>query len=266
MEPPPNRNESEAREWQIAFNATIDSINRTRRTLVVIMTIACLGFFHLFMWYGSWQKARIAGREGAISKLHSLWSTKRMHTESLAHDRSMAATWESEIAEIKKKLAAAEFKAPFIGFDVSTDDFAVALQIVGIATLLWLIFNQRRVNFCLRKLDELGGWGPPKALLELHFGLVGSHATKLMRGLGRLLPCVLPILSVAFFISDIWDISQILSDRNNALFFNSHEYILRAGVRLGSSVVFMSLILTLGIWSYREWVNTEEELLKFSES
>src|ERR1700739_2024131 len=73
-------------ELEIVHQAVFGSAQRVRRTLLVIITVACIGFFHLYMWYFSWQKARMVGREHAIEQLQSLQKEGKTYSASRALD------------------------------------------------------------------------------------------------------------------------------------------------------------------------------------
>lgn len=255
---------AEQKEWQIALGATVDGINRTRRTLVVIVALACLGLFHFYMWYGNWDMARLAGREAGIASLEHMNADGKFYTGTLQADRELIKDWRAEIEEITAARANSRLELPVVGVQVATVDLSIAIQIAGVASLLWLIFNQKRLNFCIRKLEHIEGWGIPKALIELHFGLVGAHSSGIMKVIGRLLPLGLPTVSLLFIASDIFDIVLISRNPQTALYFNGLEYRIRVWMRLTTGIMLATMVSILGFLSYREWRKTEDELLRFA--
>ena len=251
------------REWEIVFEATLDGVRRTRRTLIMIISLLCLGWFHLYIWYFSWEVARIAGREAGIDEIKRIHSENRIALQTKVEDVETIERWSREIEEISKRRESYELAASGIGLRISAVDFSIAIELAGVATLLWLIFNQRRVNSCLRRLSEISGWGAPLAILEFHFGLIGSHASGFMKSLGRLLPLGLPLLSLAFLLSDIFDLYEIWKTPAARLAFRSGSYLWFVGFRIGTGLCLFALVVSLGFWSYVEWKNTEEELFKY---
>jgi hypothetical protein len=99
-------------------------------------------------------------------------------------------------------------------------------------------------------------------LLELHFGLIGSQGRRFMKWIGRLLPLAMPILSCLFLLTDTRDVAEIVRDPIRGRAFMSHEYGYRVIVRLGTVLVLACIVVTLGIWSFREWLRTEEALVR----
>lgn len=256
---------TKSESWRLVFDATIESIRRTRRTLVVLIVLVCVSIFHVYMWYASWDLARIAGRRVVMAKIEMANKARRHILDDQAHDEAMLKRLEGEISELEKKRSEATFELPLVGIEVDVNDFPIAAQIVGVAVLLWLIFNQKRLNACLQRLEGMGGWGVPKSLLELNFGLVGSRSDRFTRGLGRLLPLALPITSALFVASDLFDLYGIHLSRWQRLAFEEWEYYWRVYFRVGSDVVLGICVCFLGFWSYSEWKDTEARITRFSE-
>lgn len=250
--------------WRVILEATNETIKRTRRTLVLIIGLTCVTLVHLYMWYASWDLARIAGRRTVVAKLAEGRKVNKPVTISFKDDEELAKKLEVEIAELEKERGNSRFEPPLLGFSIGINDFGVIIQMLGVAVLLWLVFNQKRLNFCLRKLEPESGWELPRSLLELHFGLVGSHADRLMKFLGRLLPLSLPFMSFLLLLSDLYDLKLIQRNPWQRLAFEGFEYRWRVFFRLGSGAMLGICVFTLGLWSYREWKQTEENLTKFS--
>lgn len=252
--------------WKLVFEATLESINRTRRTLVVLIGLICVSLFHLYMWYASWDLARIAARRSLLVRIEEMNSRESYMFGSQASDLYRSEQLRREIGEIEKARVEARFQPPLLGFEVGVNDFTVASQMVALATLLWLVFNQKRLNFCLRKLESVGGWEIPKSLIELNFGLIGSHSDYFMKVVSRFIPLALPVASVLFIASDLYDLSRIQASAWQRLAFEDPEYRFRVFLRLGTDTVLSLGVIALGFWSFSEWVRTEEELTKFAQS
>lgn len=249
---------------QLILDATHENIQRTRRTFLFIIGLTCISLAHLYIWYSSWDLARIAGRKAILARIDDLHGKGKFLTGNHKDDQDLMIAFNSDIASLEKNRGDSHFAPPLLGFAVGINDFTVVAQMSGVAVLIWLVFNQRRLNFCLRQLERRG-WELPKALLELHFGLVGSHADGFMKWLGRLLPLALPLTSMLFLLSDIYDLSTIKGDALKRLAFEDTEYTIRVFVRLGSGALLGFCVLVLGSWSYKEWRKTEDSLTKFSE-
>jgi hypothetical protein len=251
--------------WRIILDATNENIKRIRGTLVLVIALTCMGFVHLYLWYASWDLARISARHAVIERLADLHRKGGTFTGSVEKDRKVEEEMIAEMKAIEKARTSLQFKPPLLGLTVGADDFGVVIQMIGVAALLWLTFNQKRLNFCLETMGAQRGWGPPESLLELHFGLVGSHARGIMKPLGRLLPLALPFTSLLFLSSDLYDLARIKDDPLKSFCFADTEYRLRVFVRLGSGAFLGLCVLVLGVVSYIEWKATEDSLTKFSE-
>jgi hypothetical protein len=252
----------EARDWEMLYSATLQAMSRARSTLIVIITISCIGFFHFYMWYCAWSLARLAGREEALSRLESIHQQHRYLIDK-DHDDHLAATWKSDIEIIRTKRRGASPKIPVVDLSVDDDDFSVALAISGVAALLWLIFNQSRLNHNLQKVNQSEGWATTRTLLDLHFSLIGSHATPIMRRVGKMLTLILPALSLLFFLSDLYGFAEAWHSTSQYLFFQSTEYVARVLLRLGTGLGHTILLWVLGSRSFKEWKTTEDQLLQF---
>jgi TRAP-type C4-dicarboxylate transport system permease small subunit len=254
-----------ARNWQIAFDATLESIRRTRRTLVLLIGLSCVSVFHLYMWYASWDLARIAGRSVIIKRIERSDAVGVFVLGSRVSDQIMIKRLGDDIVELEKRRSDGAFDLALLGSKVNVNDFGIAAQMVGVAVLLWLIFNQKRLNYCLTRLETMGGWLVPTSLLELHFGLIGAHAdSKFMRYLARLLTLALPIVSMLFLISDMYDLSQIRTSQWQRWAFESWDFRWRIFLRMSSDFLLGICVAILGLWSYREWRETEDKITRFS--
>jgi hypothetical protein len=217
------------------------------------------------MWYASWDLARIAARRVVIERIERGDAAGAFVLGSKVGDQNMVKRFGDDIAELEKKRSEGSFDLALLGSKVNVNDFSIAAQMVGVAVLLWLIFNQKRLNYCLMRLETIGGWHVPTSLLELNFGLIGAHAdSKFMRYLARLLTLALPIVSVLFMTSDMYDLSQIRASQVQRLAFESGEYRWRIFLRMSSDILLGLCVAILGLWSYREWRETEDKITRFS--
>lgn len=255
---------SKQKEWEVAYEATLDTIRRTRGALALIVGVVCVGLFHFFLWYWSWDQARISGRRAVVAAVASMDETGKYYLGTKEKDQEYIERLELEIAELAQARASSRLKVTSLDIGVSGADISTAIQIVGVAAMAWFLFGQRRLNYSLRALQALGGWGVPLKLVELNFGFVGSHATRMMRVVGRALPLALPALSVLYVGSDIYDLLGFYQNNLTRLALYDVHYDIRIGVRLLVGLTLTGLLVVLGKQSYREWRATENELTRFA--
>src|SRR6185295_6742944 len=144
-------------EKALVLQATIDTIQRTRRTLVVVSTLIGLGLFDLYVWNFSWDHARIVARRAIVETITSMHQNGAIFKGSVAEDDELVATLVKETNQIDKDMQDAKFDVPVVGRKVSVSDYSSGLLLTAAAVLLWLLFYQRRLSACLLRLSQLSG-------------------------------------------------------------------------------------------------------------
>ncbi|HTA22060.1 MAG TPA: hypothetical protein VK763_00890 [Terriglobales bacterium] len=252
-------------EAEVVYEATKDAVVRTRRILLLVSGLIGVGFFYLFVWYGSWELARIDGRRAAVALLIQKNSEGDKVTDTLEGDKALLQDLDKKASELESHWADREFDVPLVNLKVASADFSVAILMIAIAMLFWLLFNQRRLNACLTRLEKLQGWALVAPLLEFHFILIGSHASPKMRAVARLLVLGLPILALSFFASDCLDLYFFWHNRVDRLFFVSCTYDIRVLARLLLGFTLAVIVTYVGLKCFREFRQSEDELLRYAQ-
>ncbi len=250
-------------EAQIVYEATKESVIRARRALLVISGLIGLGFVHLFVWYGSWELARIEGRQAAIDKITSENQKGNVIT-GRESDRAAVEKLQLEIKELETRWDYRELQVPLINLRVASADFSVAILLMSGAVLLWLWFAQRRLNACLMRLERLEGWAIVGPVLEFHFMLIGSHASPLMRRIAQLLVLGLPILAICFLGSDCVDLYLFWRHPLHRFYFSSSMFVIRVMLRLAVGTGLAVIVTLIGWECFKELRQSEEDLLRYS--
>jgi len=253
-----------SREAEIVYQAAVESLGRTRRALIVLSTVICIGYFHLYEWYGSWNGARVAARTGVVAVLKGEVPASSCKPGRFLGDKDVIARLEKEIAELRAKQVDAMFTVPLAGMVVPVGDMSVGISLVALSLTVWLLFFQRKVNACLKHLDRLQGWKVPMRVLEFHFTLIGSHATMSMRVASKALLLSFPTMTLLFLASDLWDLWVIKQTELQCLSFSYNPYLRYVTGRLCVGVILAILSVVVTVMCYREYRTAEDELLKFA--
>src|SRR5215475_9319756 len=102
--PPPPLN-----EISIVYQATVDSLGRTRNALILLSTVICIGYFHLYEWYASWDLARISARTGILSVLRGEIDDPACCPGPYLGDQILRARLQAEVEDLTKKRGDASF-------------------------------------------------------------------------------------------------------------------------------------------------------------
>lgn len=240
-------------EKQIVLDATRESIARTRWVLVVISTLIILGFFRLFLWYGSWDLARV---EAFRTMADQLAKGKVVDVQTQVRIDA----YRAEASAVERRIRDERIEFAPLGLNVSATDFPTALMLAGLSAQAWLYFFQRRVRSCLLKLREYAGARTLRPLLAYHFTLIQRES-----GLGKTLVFALfvglPALAWSFLVSDLVDCVQLHVD-DRALALNSGKYVLRLVVRFILDIAIAAVMSILARDSLRAFRETEQQLLE----
>jgi hypothetical protein len=248
---------------QLIYESTKEAVTRARAGLVIASVLIGLGFFYLYNWYGSWELSRAAARRGIATEVRRIDAAGYSIKGSIEKDQKYLEELDAEAEKLEGERADREFEVPFLRLKVSAPDFSVAILMVSATVLVWILFCQRRITFCLRELQR-DGWEEPRKILQFTFVLMGNHATPGMQLAARCLPLGLPLLAAAFWASDVYDLySKFWRHPIRKLAFKSVEFDLRVMARLSIGLALAVLVGYLGTKCYREFLSTEDELLRF---
>jgi hypothetical protein len=250
----------EISENDIVYQATMNALAGTRKLLLVISGLIGLFIFHMFLFYFTWDFARIDARHGVIESIRDYHKRGKLYEKSLKADDDLAAEMVREINSIEVKSIDKQYDLPLVGMKFSGADFSVAILILAAAVLLWLLFYQRRLAACLVRLAELRGWKVVISALQYHFVLIGEHASRdtriAVRGLIWGLPCI-GVLQVG---SDVFDFISFKISRVQELAFHNERFLLRVVLRMGVDLALVGVVAWLAWKCYREYIATEAKL------
>jgi len=253
-------------EEEIVFDATLETIRGIRRVLWLITSLVCIGFFYLYLWYGSWDNARVSGRlaiVNEISKMHSRnYFYKDKKNDSIIINSLLA---EAELINLERTKE--KYEMPVIGLKISASDFSIGILMGAAAILTWLLFYQKRLLKCLTRLENEAGWEITIPLLQYHFVMIGSHSDKYMKIAIKSLIICLPILSFLYLCSDILDLYlKVYSDNLKILAFNDMKYLIYITCRVGWEVILTVYLAIIGLRCLKELSTTEKSLTRFLDS
>jgi hypothetical protein len=246
----------------IVLDAAIDAISRVRRILWIIASLICLGFFFQFMWYLSWEKARVVARHAVVERMRQLDSQGIFVSGSLKSDSVLARSLEREATSIDRASAEAKFTVPLINMGVSSSDFSIALLMVAAFVLLWLVAYQKRVNSCLQALARINGWKMVSSLFQYQFAFLGKNSSRTTRIGSKIVLFGLPVLALLFLLSDAADLFVFMRDPVRKLAFSSLSYVLMSATRIGLDALLSVAVIILGWRAFRAFRDCEEDLLR----
>jgi hypothetical protein len=266
------QSDSEFSEQQIVFEATKDAIVRTRQALMFVSILVAFGFFYLFWWYGSWQLARIDARLGVAASIRQInnqgdtFTKSPVLDEALKADKDLIGGMERKAAELREEWDRTAFEVPLVGLRIASADFSIGILTVAAAMLMWLLFYQRRLDGCIKRLYYLAGSDVVTRVLQYHFVLIGSHATdRRLKFVARALLLALPALALCFLLSDCYDFYTIWTNPLQQLAFSSSAYRTRVIARLAVDLVLAIAVAVIGFTCYDEFKRAQEYVLEFTE-
>lgn len=266
------QSDGEIFEQQIVLEATKDAIVRTRQALMFVTALVAFGFFYLFWWYGSWQLARIEARRAVAysirqkNKQNTTFSDDHDPEKALTADKSLIEKMEADADRLAKDWDEKEFEIPLVGLKIPSADFSIGILTVAAAMLMWLLFYQRRLDGCIKRLYYLAGSDVVTRVLQYHFVLIGSHAAdRRMKFIARALLLALPALALCFLLSDGYDFYNIWTAPMQKLAFSSHAYRWRVIVRLAVDFILGLAVAVIGLTCFNEFKRAQDYVLEFSE-
>jgi len=261
------QSDSEFSEQQIVFEATKDAIVRTRRALMFVTALVAFGFFYLFWWYGSWELARIDARLAVAASIRQINAEGGTFTGDLVQDKALGDDMGKEAEELRRQWDTKQFELPLVQLRIASADFSIGILTVAVAMLMWLLFYQRRLDGCIKRLYYLVGSDVVTRVLQYHFVLIGSHAAdRRMKFASRALLLALPALALCFLLSDGYDFYKIWTTPLHKLAFSSAAYRARVIVRLAVDVILAIAVGVIGFACYIEFKRAQEYVLEFTEN
>jgi len=279
------------------LQATVDAIRGARRTLVAITSLSALGYFHLFHWYGSWQLARISAwtaiaehRRALVLDAHRPAAGRVPRTAAapgpaqvlpdtalrlgvgegvrpFAAESTVLAQYaqaNARVEALSREWADRQYEVPLLGLTVPGSDYSVAIIMVAMAMLVWLLLSQRRLNACLGSLEQEAGWGEAKRVLQLHFALLGRHATRTTRVAAFALIAALPLLAFLSLLGDGYDLYGYWTSQVYQAAFSSDEFVRRVTARLVLDAVLCLATGFVGGQCLKEYTKAQADLLRFA--
>jgi|GEM_PF-6535160 len=248
-------------EGKIVFESTMEAISHTRRILFFISGLLCLGLFHTYIWYLSWEVGRVEGRRAVASALrHPAPGANANYLGSAKADVDFAAEQERQADEIEREIARVHYKVPLVGLDVNVADFPPMILMLAVASLLWLYFYHKRLNSCLERLAAERGWGAIETALRFKFVLLSGQESG-MKFVARLLPASLGVMSLGFMASDASDFYGFYKDSIKTLAFREPSFVGHVCARIGTDFFLAAMVIVLSYLCYREFRRTEDRLL-----
>src|SRR5690242_11046376 len=126
------------REIKLLEEVTRKTIGYARWLLVSLSLLAGLGLFHTFMWYATWDHARIAGREAVLETLQKPTTPPLAKPGQEKLDKEIEAL-KAEVQRLEKERVDRRAGLPVLGIDVSISDFPVGVLILGNTLLVLLV-------------------------------------------------------------------------------------------------------------------------------
>lgn len=237
-------------EIGILQEATKSTLAYARWLMVTLWLLFALGLFHTFVWYASWDHARIEGRRVLLRAEHSVI------------DDQTRQRYARELVDLEQARSGRRVSLPLIGVDVSMSDFPLGLMTLGLSLQVLLLVVEFRLSAFFRRLLSLQGWGPILSLLRYQFVVHESSQEKLARW-AILSYFLVPVMGACFFLSDILD-AVFLKNRESvgSILFGDRAFLRYVWLRLGLDVVFMLAGLWLGVRTERVYRSLERDLLK----
>ena len=184
----------------LLLDATIETIKSARRILWLITTMVCLGFFFIYLWYFSWENARIVARNG-ICNIKSNEIKAKDYKGNLNLDTALISKYKKEAQNLENEISNKKYNLPLVGINISISDFSIGIMMVSTALLVWLYLYLNRLFSCLETLKKKKGWRIIISLLKFHFVIIGSHSEKYIKYISKTLILSLPLLSFLFLLN-----------------------------------------------------------------
>ncbi len=238
----------------------MEAISHTRRILLFISGLLCLGLFHTYIWYLSWEVGRVEGRRAVASALRHPSSPGSSYLGTPKADEELAIEQERQANEIEREIGSTHYKVPLVGLDVNVADFPPMILMLATASLLWLYFYHKRLNSCLERLAAESGWGAIETTLRYKFVLLSGKESG-MKFVARLLPASLGLMSLGFMISDLSDFHGFYKDPIKTLAFRESSFLVHVVARIGTDFFLAAMVIALSWLCYREFRRTEDRLL-----
>jgi hypothetical protein len=252
----------DSEEGRIVYEATMGALVGVRRVLMLLSGLIGIFILNFFFWYLSWDKARLAGREGVIEVLERTHQRFEYYQDA-SQDAKIIEKMEEDKAKIESEIGSKTFELPLVGMPFVRTDFPVALLLSAAALLLWLLFYQRRLGACLQRLAQLRGWGVVLSALQYHFLLVGSHAAEEGRAAVKGLVYGLPILGSLHLVSDLYDLFVLSQRPVVELAFSSPGFLFKVSLRLLVDILLVVIVYKLANKCFREHQEAEQKLTRF---
>lgn len=244
------------------YSGVLDAIKGTRRILVILSALIGLAIFHNFLWFATWDLARLSAGTVILEHLNEVQKSGGSYLDTPADDAKVREKVGAKQAALSERLLERQYKLPLVNLEVSVADFPVALLLLAVGNLLWLLVHLHRMTDSLEVLTKRKGYECVALTLRHHFVLVGAHARWWARAASRALLFGMPVFGLSCILSDVIDAREFASQKVMELAFNSSEFVYRLALRVGIDTVLTAMCWALAWLCQREYVVTENKVLQ----